>query len=177
MLAGLVSGNISPVYLADLTFTSGVYHVWSGVGNLSWNGNVYQGVGDLGNVSDVVEGLSASRTDGMTLTLSGIDTTLLNDCMADVQVGAPVYIWYGLFSEGQILGAPAELFGGIIDKPSIQIGPDTMTISLALETRMMMFKRPTARRYTTADQRRLYPTDTGFNWVEILNDIALRWGS
>ncbi len=32
------------------------------------------------------------------------------------------------------------------------------------------------RRYTTSDQMYYYPDDSGFNWVETLNDIALLWG-
>jgi hypothetical protein len=176
MLGGLLSNAIDPAFLVDLTFTNGPAHVWSGRGDLVWNGATYTGVGSLGAIGDVVEGTDV-RADGTTIALSGIDSALMNDCLADIQIGAPATIWFALISAGAVLGAPYPLFVGVVDKPTIQIGPDTIAISLALESRMAMLQRPTARRYTAADQNVRYPDDSAFNWVEILNDIALRWGN
>lgn len=176
MLGGLLSNAIAPCFLVDLTFTTGPAYIWSGVGNLTWNNRLYVGVGSLGSIGDVVESTEV-RADGTTLTLSGIDSTLMNDCLNDIQIGAPATIWFALLSSGQILGAPYPLFVGTVDKPTIQVGPDTITVSLALENRLLTLQRPTNRRYTAADQHIAYPDDIGFNWVEILNDIALRWGS
>lgn len=176
MLGGLLSNAISPCFLVDLTFTTGPAHVWSGVGNLTYNGNTYQGVGNLGAIGDVVEG-SAVRAEGTTITLSGVDSTLLNECLNDIKIGAPATIWFALLSGGQVLGSAYPLYVGNIDKPTIQIGADTLSISLNLENRMTMLQRPTSRRYTSADQRYYYPDDIGFQWVEILSDCALVWGS
>ena len=52
-----------------------------------------------------------------------------------------------------------------------------MEIQLALENRMIQLQRPNVLRYTSADQRLRFPTDTAFGWVEQLNDLALIWGS
>jgi hypothetical protein len=175
MLSGLLSNEISPCFLVDLTFTSGPAHVWSGVGNLAWSGNTYAGVGSLGSVGDVAESTEV-KAEGTTVTLSGIDNTLLNDCLSDIQNGAPATIWFALISNGQILGTPYPLYVGTVDKATVHVGTNTIAISLNLENRMAMLQRPTSRRYTSADQRYYYPDDTGFQWVEILNDIALRWG-
>ena len=35
--------------------------------------------------------------------------------------------------------------------------------------------RASNRRYTSVDQGLYYPGDTAFNWVESLNDQALKW--
>jgi hypothetical protein len=175
MLGGLLSNAIAPCFLVDLTFTSGPDHVWTGVGNLTWNGNTYTGVGSLGQIGVVTEGLDV-RADGTTIQLSGIDSSLMQDCMEDIQIGAPVTVWFALLSSGQILGNPYPLFVGIVDKPTIQTGPDTIDITLNLENRLLMLQRPTCRRYTSADQRYYYPDDTAFQWVETLSDQADRWG-
>lgn len=175
MLGGLLSNSISPCYLVDLAFTSSVAHVWGGRGNLLWNGNTYIGVGSLGAVGDVVEGTEV-RAEGTTLTLSGIDAALFADCMNDIQIGAPATVWFALMDGGQIVDNPYPLFVGQVDKPTVQWGPDTITISLALETRMASLQRPTARRYTSADQMYPYPDDTAFVHVEELNDQSLVWG-
>ncbi len=97
------------------------------------------------------------------------------DTLNDIQVGAAVTVWLGLFVDGAI-AATYPLFSGTVDKPTISVGVETITIALSLETRMANLQRATNRRYTAADQRNYYPLDSGFNWVEVLNDIALLWG-
>jgi len=105
--------------------------------------------------------------------------TLLQEALGDIWVGAPVKIWFGLMNVGAatLLGVPYLIFSGTVDKPSIHVGLDTLSITLALENRLVNLQRANQRRYTAADQKLFYPTDMAFNWVESLNDIALRWGS
>lgn len=176
MLASLTSNAIRPGFLAILTFHTGVQYVWSGVGNLVYNGNTYRGVGSLGRIGGIDE-TTEVRATGTTVTLSAIDPALLAECLSDIQLGAPATIYFALFDASlNIIGAPYPLFVGTVDQPVIQIGVNEMTISLKLENRLANLQRSNARRYTAADQRKYYPNDTGFNWVELLNDMALKWG-
>jgi hypothetical protein len=131
-------------------------------------------VGSLGAVGEIQESTEI-KADGTSVQLSGIDPALLNESLNDIQLGAPATLWLGIFSEGAVLAA-YPIFVGTVDKPQIPIGPDTISIQLALETRMANLQRASNRRYTAADQRSYYPSDTGFNWVETLNDISLIWG-
>jgi hypothetical protein len=182
LAAHLPDGVIIPVALATLTFKSGVEYVWTGVGPLVYGGNTYQGVGLLGTVGAITEGVTV-QADGTTVALSGIgqsqigSNSLVYEAQNDIRMGAPAKLWFGLMANGAFLGAPYLVFSGTVDKPTINIGADTSTITLALENRLVNLQRPTMRRYTAADQNLSYPTDTGLNWVETLNDIALRWGS
>lgn len=174
MVQSFTSNEVSPVVLLDLTLSGGVVaHVWSGVGTISYNGNSYIGVGSLGQVGDIKEGIEV-RADGTSISLSGIDPNLLGECLADIQLGAPATISLGIVSNGQIT-ASYPICVGTVDKPNIPVSPTTMTITLAIENRMINLQRPTMRRYTSADQQYYYPTDIGFNWVEVLADIALIW--
>jgi hypothetical protein len=175
MITSFTGNDVAPVVMLDLTLKSGVAYVWSGVGNLIYNGNTYLGVGSFGQVGDIVEGVEV-RADGTTVSLSGVDSTLLNDCLNDIQLGAPVTLWLAVVSEGQLVGAPYALYVGTVDKPTVPIRPDVLTITLALENRMLNLQRPTMRRLTSSDQNYYYPDDTGLNWVEQLADTALVWG-
>jgi hypothetical protein len=174
MIAPITSNAVSPCYLLDIQLVSGTEHVWNGVGTVSWNGNSYKGVGSFGAVSDIQEG-SEVKADGTSVSLSGIDPTLLNETLNDIQVSAPATVWMGVFSEGAILTA-YKIFGGTVDKPQVGIGVDAIAITLALETKLANLQRANNRRYTAADQRRYYTDDSGFNWVEQQNDIAEIWG-
>lgn len=164
-----------PAVLAQLTFRSETSYAWSGIGPLVWDGNTYLGMGSLADIGAISEGTEVAAA-GTTLSLSGIDSSLLAECMGDIQVGAPAKVWFAAVgSDGSVI-APYLAFSGEIDKSNIDYGPETSTITVALESRLTDLQRATLKRYTTADQHILYPDDTAFNWVEILNDISLKWG-
>ncbi|MGC1781753.1 MAG: hypothetical protein WA708_04480 [Acidobacteriaceae bacterium] len=175
MAAALPAPLIQPVALALLTFKSATKYVWSGVGDFAYGGNTYAGVGSFGKVGAIAEG-STVHADGTTVTLSGIDSSLLTESLTDVQLGAAAQIWFGLMASGALIGSPYLIFSGTVDKPTVEISGKTMSITLALENKLVNLQRACQRRYTAADQHLAYPDDIGFNWVEILNDIALRWG-
>jgi hypothetical protein len=175
--AALANGTIMPVRLVQITFKSQTIFCWSGPGPLVWNGNTFLGIGSLGRVGAISEGTGVEAS-GTSLTLSGIDPLILGECMTDIQLGATARIWRGLWNvaAGELLGVPYQAFRGQVDKPSFNIGGKTLSITLALESRIVNLQRASNRRYTSADQRLAYPTDTGFGWVEQLNDLALVWG-
>ncbi|ADW69021.1 hypothetical protein [Granulicella tundricola] len=174
--ASLSAPLFGPVFLVMLTFKSQTTYVWSGAGTLIWNGNTYLGVGSLGKVDSIKEGIEV-HADGTSLTLSGIDKVYLGEALTDIQIGAPATIHFGNYLNGALIGAPFLIFRGCVDKPTIHTGTDTVSISLALENRMVDLQRASNRRYTATDQRAHYSDDTAFNWVEKMNDISLRWGS
>jgi len=175
MLASLQSNLIRPAFLADIQFRSMTSHVWTGPCPITWNGHTYSGIGSLGKISAVSEG-SSVQAEGMSVTLSGIDPTLLSESMTDIQLGAPATVWFALFDQNlNVLGTPYPLFVGQVDQPQLDIGLEELAITLKLENRMVNLQRANMRRLTSADQNLYYPGDTAFNWVEILNDQALLW--
>lgn len=175
MITQITSAAVRAAVLLDLTLKSSVEYVWSGVGSFVWSGHTYRGVGSFGAIGEIMESTEV-KADGTSVQLSGIDPALLTESLNDIQLGAPVTLWLAVFSEAGALLAAYPIFVGTVDRPQIPIGPETIAIQLALETRMANLQRATNRRYTTADQRGYFPGDIGFNWVEVLNDIALIWG-
>lgn len=175
--SGIAAPVIEPVIFAALTFRSKTCYVSSAGYDLIWQNNTYVGIGTLGGISAVRE-RTELKADGLTLTLSGIDPTILSECLTDIQPLQPAKLYFGLVTQGQMIGTPYCFFAGVVDKPTFAILPESVTISLSLETRMSLLNRASQRRYTSADQHAFgYPDDTGFAWVEKLNDMAIRWGS
>jgi hypothetical protein len=171
----ITSNHVYPAFLVDITFHTQTEHVWTGVGNLVWNGNTYKGVGSLGKVGAISESAELSAQ-GTSISLSGIDPVLLAESLGDIQLMAPADIWFVLFDQyGNILGTPYLAFGGVVDQPVLDIGTEELRIELKLESRLADLQRASSRRYTSADQMLYYPTDMGLHWVEILNDQALLW--
>lgn len=177
-LAAALSGSlIYPAVLAMITFRSEVTFIWSGTSTLSYNGHDYLGVGTLGAVGPISEGSDISAA-GTTVALSGIaPASLLSEALGDIQVGATASIWFALLSDGAVIGAPYLIFSGTVDKPTVHVSRSDISIQLALENRLINLQRASQKRYTAAEQAIAYPDDRAFDWVEELNDIALRWGS
>jgi hypothetical protein len=176
LAAALPDSLIWPCFLVQLTFRSETVNAWTGIGTLVADGISYLGTGSLGTISAISEA-SDVKADGLTLTLSGIDPALLADSLTDIQIGASAKVYFGLMASASTLIGSYLVFSGTIDKPQIRTSVESLTISLALENRLVNLSRANQRRYTSADQRIYFPTDMAFNWVEILNDIALLWGS
>lgn len=175
MVTAITSNYIRPCFLAAITFHSRTVYCWTGVGNLVYNGNTYLGVGDFGKLGKITEG-SDVQAYGTTISLSGIDPLLLSECLEDIQLGAPVTIYFALLDgNGSVLGIPYPMFVGTVDQPTIQIGTKTLSITLALENKLSNLLRANMRRYTNADQQLYHPGDTFFQFVESLNDQALVW--
>lgn len=176
MTTTVAQNQVRPAFLCTLAFKSGTRYVWSGVGDLVYAGNTYKGVGNFGAIGQVTEGTDIQAY-GTTVTLSGIDADLLSESMTDIQLGAAAKIFLAfLDATGAIIGVPYALFAGVVDKPTIVPSIDKISITLNLESKLTNLQRASNRRYTAADQQLYYPGDTFFNWVEILNDLALKWG-
>jgi hypothetical protein len=178
MLTPMLSNAIRPCFLATLTFKSQTINAWTGYGTLTIPSSPpteYLGLGDFVKIGTITEGTDVQAY-GLTLSLSGIDSNLLNESVTDIKQGAPAVLYFALLDQnGNVFGTPYPIFSGNIDKSSVHIGVETSTISLQLENRLADLQRASNRRYTSADQQRYYPGDTIFAFVESLNNIALIW--
>lgn len=111
-------------------------------------------------------------------TTDSVDKSLIYEAENDIAVGAPASIYFGLWNgaAGELFGSPYLIFEGLVDQPTTDVSTQTSSITLALENKLSNLQRPNGRRWTSADQRIAYPDDSGFQFVEMLNDIALNWG-
>jgi hypothetical protein len=175
--AELGSSIIRPVFFAQIQFKSKTEYVCTLGGSYLWNGQTWLGLGSVAGIGISMEDIEVNAS-GLTVTLSGISDDLLGESLADIQLLAPATVWVALMDENlNMIGTPAVYFGGIVGAPEVLMGTETSTIALQLETHMVRMQIGQHKRYTAADQRLIYPDDTGFNWVEQLNDLALRWGN
>jgi hypothetical protein len=179
--AAAVTGTVLyPALLFDLIFGDGTYHVWCGIGSLIVNGVTYLGVGSLGKVSTISEGTSVEAK-GVTMTLSGIDPTLLPEAMSEISVASRAKIYLALLNpqatsmSGLVIDTPVCLFSGIMDAPSIDMDTNTCTISIDVEDKMVELNRSRGGRYTDQDQKARYPNDTGLEWTSYNMDQSIVW--
>ena len=174
--AAISSAMLRPALFVQATFVSGPLYVWSGMGPITWNGQVWIGIGTLGSVSTIEEGSTVSAK-GVTLTLSGLDPTLLEDVMEEFQVGLPALVYLGVFdATGALIADPVCCFSGRMDQPTIDISGTTASIAINCENRLVEMNVSVERRYTDEDQQLDYPGDLGFQFVNGIQDAQIYFG-
>lgn len=194
---------IETFYAIELEFDTTPMYLWTGIGDLVVDAKTYRGVGKFINISEIQEGADLSAK-GATVSLSGIPSDMLTMALDEEYQGRKCYIRFGftnialgdeslLLTEGgeeitTEAGEPIDvsisttdvlfdLFTGYIDQMNIDEGPDTSTISISVESKLIDLERPRARRYTDADQRSRFPGDKAFEFVARLQKETLTWGS
>ncbi len=172
----MAAGLVNMALLVQITFLSETVYIYSGVGNVLWNGNTWYGVGSLGSIATIEETVEVRAT-GVALKLSGIDPQLLAESMNDYRQGLPVLIWLMMFDGvGAIIPNPILSFQGKTDVAKISVDGQTATISINAETRLIDMNTSVVRRWTPCDQALINPLDQGLNWVPSIAQIPLFWG-
>jgi hypothetical protein len=172
----LAAENVTPVMFAELDFASGFLRVHTGVGTLTLEGNAYTGVGTLGQV-ETIEESTELQAYGLRLGLSGIPNTLVGTALTENYQGRALRVFVGALDVNHVLLAtPVLVFAGRMDNMQITLGPESASISLNAENRLIDWDRPRIRRYNNADQQAEYPGDLGFEFVEQMVNKTLFWG-
>jgi hypothetical protein len=130
----------------------------------------------MGSIAPIEEGATVEAR-GTTLSLTGIDITLLGDALTDVRQGLPVTVWFALFDETlALIPNPVIAFQGRMDQPTISHDGQTCTLSINCESRLMDLNVAAERRYTNEDQQRDYPGDRGMEFVNSIQEVTIYWG-
>lgn len=173
-VSNAIAGDEVTVFWAcDLLFDSpNELRFWSGIGDLSLDGQTYTGAGNLLGISELRESSDIAAY-GATLTLSGIPSNLVHLALAEPYQGRRAFVKFGVDVGGT--RTAVTLFTGEMDEMNISLGPETATISLDVESRLVDLNRPRIRRYTDADQQAEYSGDLAFAFVTRLQDEDLQW--
>lgn len=181
MLAVATADVVRPIYLVKAEFDSTPpedrnLYLWSGFGDLTFNGKNYLGVGNLLSISAVDESTDLTAT-GASIVLSGIQSPLLAIARDEDYQGRPITIYLGALDDtGDLIASPTVLFSGFMDVMTISEAGETSTISVTAENKLIAFDRSYVRRYTAEDQKIDYPDDMGFEFVAKIADQEIIWG-
>ena len=159
MIAAITAGTVRPVLIAKIGTYGADVNAWTGIGDLTFQSEIYSGVGNFGGVSQVNE-TSDLRAAGMNFSLSGISSSMISTALGNIRYGRPAMLWLGLYdmASGVLVADPYRLFTGQTDVPTIDEGPETSVITISAESRLIDLDRARARRYTPEDQNINRPT-------------------
>jgi hypothetical protein len=164
-----------PVALVKLAFDSGEVRVWSGGGDLSFAAEVYSGVGELGRISLIEEGVE-QRAFTVTLTLSGIPPATVALALAEDVQGRACKVWAGFLDSAYALVAdPVPAFEGRMDTMDVALGA-TGEVTVTAVSRLAAWGQARLRLYTDAGQVQRFPGDRGFEFVNATVQKEIVWG-
>ncbi len=169
----LSAPEISPFFAVELLFDGPEQlRLWTGVGNLNYEGHIWTGAGNLLGISEVQEASDLSVR-GATITLSGMTQDVISLALVEPYQGRVCNIYFGVTSDTTAL---TQVFSGYMDQMNIDEAPSTATIEIKVENKLIDLERPRVARYTSAYQKSVYPGDLGMDFIEDLQDKEIVWG-
>jgi hypothetical protein len=175
MLAAIQANDLQPALFVAATFKSETVYIWSGSGSVAWSGQTWSGLGALLSISVAEDGATVEAR-GITITFSGLNSSLLSEAIGDYQLGQPVIVYLGFFSAGALISSPVTAWAGRMDQPTIDVSADTASIAIACENRLLEMNNAVDRRYTLIDSQIDDAGDLGFQFVNGLQEMTLFWG-
>ena len=175
MAAEIAKPNPRPFLLADLDFPSAPLRLTSHFRDVSFNGDLYLGNGELLEVSEIGETTEVSPA-GITITLAAT-AGLRNTIATEFYLGRRARVWLGFHDDaGAVVAAPVPLVGGIMDGADYADDADEPTLRLAIATRLRDLSIARERRWSSEDQKAVFPGDKGLRYVEAIQDFEIRTG-
>jgi len=150
--------------------------LWSGTDDLVIASETYTGAGNLLSISNTEDNLEL-KSNGLVVTLSGMDTTIVNYALTENYQNRPLTLFMGYVMGGtnEVAGT-LTLFKGRMTSLVIGDTPEGSTVTIDAENRLVDLDRPSNLRYTKESQNFLHSGDTGFNRVASLQDKQIVWG-
>ena len=176
----ITSKVVRPLMAVELEFSDGTLRMWNGYGDITMtaggSSKTFTGAGDLLGISEIEESDILSMS-GVTLTLSGIKSSLISTALAAQYTNRNGAIYLGLFdTSANVIADVYTLFKGKMDVLNISEGQQTTMIQLKLESRLVSFEKASNRMYTLEDQKVDYLNDLGFEFIPDLQDKEIIWG-
>ena len=171
---------VKPFFAVELKFDGNqTLRMWTGVGTLVLPDNTeWFGTGNLLNISSVEETAEIAAK-GADITLTAIPSEVLALALAEPYQGRECNIYFGTFNDANQTTAPTnfnEIFSGYMDQMNISEAVDTTTIELKVENKLIDLERARVARFTSAYQKSKFPTDTGLDFIESMQDKKINWG-
>ena len=174
----LATGNIAPVHLIDLNFSTPQYLTdcsFNLTSSISGTSRTYTASGHILNVGNAQEG-SKPIKNSFNLTLSGVDQSFVSIALNENIINSTVQLYRAfLNSSNAIISDPFLLFDGFIDQYSIEDDTTTANIGLNITSHWGNFEKVSGRRTSDNSQQRFFSGDKGFEFSALtVQDI--RWG-
>lgn len=172
--AAFTDGGAMVALLGEFEFESETLRLWTGYGQIVYNGNTYIGGGNLIAISPYQE-TQDLQAQGLRFSLSGITSDSLSLAFQEEYQGNPCRLYIATIDEDRTVISAYKFFTGIMDFIDVSDDGKESKLILSAENIMTQLKRVKVSRYTDEDQKSKYPTDQGLSLISQLQDKELVW--
>lgn len=179
---GLLAAVVKPVVYARLDFSSGVQRFHTEIGpktavHPTFGSESYTGIGDFGGLSSGVKEATSAAPANLSLTLTGLKTSLVNMALTDDYFRRDAEVMLGLEdTDGVQLDDPIIMFSGYMDKIDIVLQDGLAQMTLSLESRGTNLLTASDWRFTDEDKQVEVNGDLMGEYIYRMADLQLRWG-
>jgi hypothetical protein len=174
----LAQQHVECLNLVELDWPSGTVRVHSGLGKVTYNGQSYIGIGNLGSIDSLTDTGEVGDT-GISLTLSGVDAALVAAVVDDDAIESSGRVFFAVLDEHSRLhdANVCPLFAGTVKRVVVRQGNQPqITVELVADA----INRPRCGnwRWTDNSHRQRTDADDGFcKFIEKMAERPFYWGS
>lgn len=183
LLTALGQPEVEPFFAVEFILDTNPVRLWTGFGNKTIGVNTYNGAGGILGISgfEEVADLSAKSID---ISLVGLDSALLAQALIDTGNNyknyqrRPCNVYFG----ARNISDPVLIFSGLINVMNIEDSGETSTISVKVDSKLIMLERTNTLRYNEAGHQSYLEkigqtnSDSFFSFVADIADKKLVWG-
>lgn len=174
LAAAMMQPHVDMFVAVEAFVPSGVVRVHTGVGMIVVNGQLYTGVGTLGQIGAVREDGSTSPHE-FTLSLSLLEAGMVALALNEIVVGSKTNVYVGAYKNG-VVTASNVLASGEITASSATAGDENVwTLTVADE--LAAWDRICADRWTDESHSARRMLDRFFRFAGQMAERAISWGS
>ena len=175
----ITSNSVRPFFAVKIGYGDVPLRLWTGYSDITIDNETYVGSGNLLSFSNVHETADTKAT-GLQVVLSGLDSTILNAGMSEVEQNIPCELYFGVLTTTsnatEVVDTPYKMFEGFLDVTNIDNDGQTINIEFRFENKLISLEKPKDKRYTDQDQKQLFPNDKGLEFVTSIQNKAIVWG-
>lgn len=178
MITEVAKQKNEPFHLYDFYFDSGTIYLTDAGMNLTWSSNTYTNAGKALGFDAIEESVEVEVTE-IQIHLTGVASDIISTVLTEDFIDRRVIVRKGfLNSSGAIIADPVVIFDGRMDGPSLSEDPlaGTADIVVPAANHFVDFETTNGRRTNSTEQKKLFSTDKGFDFVPSLTDKVIRWG-
>lgn len=174
-LAEIDAAHYSPVILAKLEFSDPV-HVHTDIGSLTFSGDEYIGVGNLGSVNVIPES-SDLQPSQLQLQLSGIEDQYVLNALEQGQYGDRVTLYLGYRNNGgALVDAPLTLWRGKFQFSDIVQDEGDNSVVVTVQHDLASIDDIEGGRFSHEDQTSRFAGDDAFEYIHLMATRNVVWG-
>jgi hypothetical protein len=165
--AGLVERHL----FMQLDHSQGYIRYWTGIGPYTFQGNVYNGIGSILQLSGVSDSADVQNHD-VSVSTNAIPLSAITNIDRSIRNKSFELFAVYIDATGNELYS-VQLFSGLGNRITIKPRDTEYTLAASINSRLASWGMVGETYYIPTDQERLYPGDTGFSQVPLLQNSTI----